>query len=163
MVVMLLLAMTGVASAAPAESKNFVSRLSGAEEVIPRDTNARGKAIFKLSQDGSELSFRLIVANIENVVAAHIHCGAPGVNGPVGITLFSGGIPGGGPIDGILAQGVKTDPDSGNACGWVTLADAIAAMRSGNTYVNVHTNDGVAPPNTGPGDFPGGEIRGQIH
>jgi hypothetical protein len=26
----------------------------------------------------------------------------------------------------------------------------------------VHTNDGVAPANTGPGDFPGGEIRGQI-
>jgi hypothetical protein len=26
----------------------------------------------------------------------------------------------------------------------------------------VHTNDGVAPPNSGPGDFPGGEIRGQI-
>jgi hypothetical protein len=26
----------------------------------------------------------------------------------------------------------------------------------------VHTNDGVPPPNTGPGDFPGGEIRGQI-
>ena len=31
-----------------------------------------------------------------------------------------------------------------------------------NAYVNVHTNDNVAPPNTGPGDFPGGEIRGQI-
>src|SRR5262249_21762909 len=34
--------------------------------------------------------------------------------------------------------------------------------RGGNTYVNVHTNDGVPPANTGPGDFPGGEIRGQI-
>jgi hypothetical protein len=33
---------------------------------------------------------------------------------------------------------------------------------SGNAYVNVHTNDGVARPNTGPGAFPGGEIRGQI-
>jgi hypothetical protein len=26
----------------------------------------------------------------------------------------------------------------------------------------MHTNDGVPPINTGPGDFPGGEIRGQI-
>ena len=42
------------------------------------------------------------------------------------------------------------------------LSDLIAEMRAGNTYTNVHTNDGVAPPNTGPGDFPGGEIRGQI-
>jgi hypothetical protein len=33
---------------------------------------------------------------------------------------------------------------------------------SGATYVNVHTNDGVPPPDTGPEDFPGGEIRGQI-
>jgi hypothetical protein len=42
------------------------------------------------------------------------------------------------------------------------LDDVVAAMISGNAYVNVHTNDGVAPTNTGPGDFPGGEIRGQI-
>jgi hypothetical protein len=28
--------------------------------------------------------------------------------------------------------------------------------------VNVHTNDGIDPTNTGAGDFPGGEIRGQI-
>ena len=43
-----------------------------------------------------------------------------------------------------------------------TFADVVAKMRSGGAYVNVHTNDGVAPTNTGPGDFPGGEIRGQI-
>jgi hypothetical protein len=36
------------------------------------------------------------------------------------------------------------------------------AIRAGLTYVNAHTNDGVAPTNTGPGDFPGGEIRGQL-
>jgi hypothetical protein len=38
----------------------------------------------------------------------------------------------------------------------------IEAMRSGNTYTNVHTNDGDSQPNEGPGYFPGGEIRGQI-
>jgi len=38
----------------------------------------------------------------------------------------------------------------------------ITAIRDGLTYVNVHTNDGVGAPNTGPGDFPGGEIRGQL-
>jgi hypothetical protein len=35
-------------------------------------------------------------------------------------------------------------------------------MRTGNAYVNVHTNDGVGAVNTGPGDFPGGEIRGNF-
>jgi hypothetical protein len=38
----------------------------------------------------------------------------------------------------------------------------VESMESGAAYVNVHTNDFVDPPNTGPGDFPGGEIRGQI-
>ncbi|MEW6403930.1 MAG: CHRD domain-containing protein [Chloroflexota bacterium] len=98
---------------------------------------------------------------MENVVAAHIHCGAAGVNGPVGVTLFMG-TPGSGPVNGLLARGAITAPDPGNACGWVTLADVLAAISTGNTYVNVHTNDGVDPANTGPGDFPGGEIRGQI-
>ena len=35
-------------------------------------------------------------------------------------------------------------------------------MDSGLAYVNVHTNDGVGSPNSGPGDFPGGEVRGDI-
>ena len=46
MVFLLLLAMTGVASATSPDSKNFVSPLSGADEVPLRDTNARGNAIF---------------------------------------------------------------------------------------------------------------------
>jgi CHRD domain len=91
---------------------------------------------------------------------AHIHCGADGVNGPIGVTLFHAP-PGGGPVNGILASGEITAPDPGNGCGWTTVAQVLAAMRAGNTYTNVHTNDGIAPPNTGPGDFPGGEIRGQ--
>ena len=37
-----------------------------------------------------------------------------------------------------------------------------ALIENGGAYVNVHTNDGVAPPGTGPGDLPGGEIRGDL-
>ena len=140
---------------------NFVATLSGDQEVPARDTQARGVATFKLRDDGTALAFKLNVANIDNVFAAHIHCGAVGVNGPVGVTLFMGA-PAGGAVNGTLAQGTITAPDVGNLCGWVDLAAVLAAMDSGATYVNVHTDDGVAPPNTGPGDFPGGEIRGQI-
>ena len=160
-IVITVLVIASVAYASPAASQNFAAPLSGREEVPPRDTNARGVATFKLSEDGTELSYKLIVANIENVFAAHIHCGAVGVNGPVGVTLFMG-TPGGGRIDGTLAEGTITAPDPGNGCGWADLDAVLAALNSGNTYVNVHTNDGVAPPNTGPGDFPGGEIRGQV-
>jgi hypothetical protein len=143
-----------------AQSKNFRAQLSGANEVPARDTRAHGLVFFQLKGE-SALKYRLKVANIENVFAAHIHCGAVGVNGPVGVTLFMGS-PGSGPFDGVLASGTITAPDAGNNCGWATLADVVAAMQSGGTYVNVHTNDGVDPANTGPGDFPGGEIRGQI-
>jgi len=160
--VVLMLSMSAMPAGVHA-SDNFVAPLNGGEEVPARDTNARGVATIKFSKDGTEFDYTLIAANIENVVAGHVHCGAAGVNGPVGVTLFSGGMPGSGRFDGVLAKGTKIAPDAGNACGWTTIADVLTAMNSGNTYVNVHTNDGVAPTNTGPGDFPGGEIRGQLH
>ena len=155
--VMLALALAPTALA----GDNFVATLSGDQEVPARDTRAVGVATFKLSKDGTALEFKVTVGNIHNVVASHIHCGAVGVNGPVGVTLFAGA-PAGGSVNGTLAEGTITAPDPGNGCGWTDLAAVLAAIESGNTYVNVHTNDGVAPPNTGPGDFPGGEIRGQI-
>jgi hypothetical protein len=147
-------------STVSAQPTTFRAVLSGGDEVPARDTGARGVATFRLDAAGNELGFRLIVANIENVFAAHIHCGVAGVSGPIGVTLFTGA-PGGGRTDGVLATGTVTAPDPGNACGWVDLDDVVTALESGNTYVNVHTSDGVAPADTGPGDFPGGEIRGQ--
>jgi len=158
-----LLALLVFASGALAatDARNFMAELSGDNEVPARETDAFGGAFFRLNEDGTALSFRLKVARIENITASHIHCGAAGVNGPVGVTLFMGSA-GSGPFSGLLASGMITAPDAGNSCGWVTLEDVVMAMKSGDTYVNVHTNDGVAPTNTGPGDFPGGEIRGQI-
>ena len=152
----------GTVLAQPSAPMNFLALLSGAEEAPARDTLARGAAVFQSNPDGTVLGFRLIVANIENVVAAHIHCGAPGVNAPVGVNLFVGGAPGSGAFNGVLAEGVITGPNPGNGCGWMTLQDVVDAILSGGAYVNVHTNDGVDPSNTGPGDFPGGEIRGQV-
>jgi hypothetical protein len=162
LVLVVMLALALLAPASPAlGGDNFVATLSGGQEVPARDTQAVGVATFKLREDGAALEFKLNVANIDNPVAAHIHCGAVGVNGPVGVTLF-GGPAGGGTVNGTLAEGTITAPDPGNACGWTDLAAVLAAIATGDTYVNVHTDDGVAPPNTGPGDFPGGEIRGQI-
>ena len=155
------LLVTGAGYSTPPDSWNFVAVLSGAEEVPARETLARGTATFQASADGSEVGYRLIVADIENAFAAHIHCGNQGANGPVGVTLYVGQA-GSGRADGVLAQGTFTVPDAGNACEWADLGAVLDAMRSGSTYVNVHTNDGVGLPNTGAGDFPGGEIRGQV-
>lgn len=158
---MVLLALgSGVAAQDPA--KNFVAHPDGGQEVPERDTAATGQAIFRLSGDGKQLTYRLIVANIENVVAAHIHLGPTGVNGPVVAFLFGPVAPGGGRVDGVIATGTIT---AANLVGPLTgqpLSVLTVAMEAGGTYVNVHTDDGVPPANSGPGDFPGGEIRGQV-
>lgn len=141
---------------------NFVAPLAGNQEVPARDTLARGLAKFQLSADGLVLSYRLIASNIDNVVASHIHVGAAGDNGDVVLFLFGNVAAGGGRHDGVLATGTATAANLVGPLAGHPLSDLIAAMNAGNAYVNVHTNDGVAPTNTGPGDFPGGEIRGQI-
>ena len=43
-----------------------------------------------------------------------------------------------------------------------SLDIAVEEIRAADTYANVHTNDGLDPPNSGPGDYRLGEIRGQI-
>jgi hypothetical protein len=150
------------APAAAGDNNNFTAVLSAGEEVPPNDSLGRGVAVFRLSADGSELGYRLIVANIENVVASHIHLAPAGTNGGVVTFLYGNAPAGGGRLDGVIAEGTITSANLVGALAGMTLADLVGHLRSGNAYVNVHTNDGVAPTNTGPGDFPGGEIRGQV-
>ena len=164
--------------------ENHRTHLSGREEVFtpatpgaptPADSHAQGQAIFQVSPDGTSVDYRLIASNIANVTQAHIHCAPAGSNGPIVMWLYpspssTSALPGGGGRhDGVLAEGTFTNanvrPTTNPACpggGVATLADVLERLRSGNAYVNVHTNDGDAQPNEGPGDFPGGEIRGQI-
>ena len=144
------------------EAKNFVTHLSGDQEVPARETSAQGQAIFHLSEDGLSLRYKLIVANINNVVASHIHVGVAGVNGPVVVFLAGPFAPAGGRTDGVLAEGTITAANLTGPLVGMDLSVLVAALRTGGAYVNVHTNDGVDPTNTGAGDFPGGEIRGQI-
>lgn len=140
----------------------FVAHLDGSQEVPPRDTAAVGQAIFQLNAEGTELRYRLIASNIENVTASHIHLAPAGVNGGI-VTFLFGAVPAaGGRSDGVLATGTITSASLIGGLAGASLATLISAMTDGIAYVNVHTNDGVAPTNEGPGDFPGGEIRGQI-
>jgi uncharacterized protein (DUF849 family) len=168
------LEVSAAAHAGAAVPHNYRTHLTGAEEVPVRETRAQGQAIFQVSRDGSEVSYRLIASNISNITQAHIHCGPAGVNGPVVIWLYpnptsTAALPGGGGRhDGVLAAGTfnasHVRPTTNPNCpgGVATFADVLERIRTGNAYVNVHTDDGVAPTNTGPGDFPGGEVRGQI-
>jgi len=161
------------------QNSNLGTHMTGAEEVFtpavpggptPADSRAQGQSIFHVAADGGTVDFRLNTANIDNVIMAHIHCGRPGANGPISMWLYPvigpTGTPlpgGGGPQDGVLASG--TFSPVGIICPAIAVGvdtPLLDAMRAGLVYVNVHTNDGVGLPNTGPGDFPGGEIRGQL-
>lgn len=151
-----------VLAAPPHERRNFVAPLNGGEEVPPRGTRAHGVAIFHLSPDGTALSYRLNASNIDNVVAAHIHLGGPTDNGPVVAFLFGNAPAGGGRQTGTLATGTITAANFIGPLAGASMSDLVDAIEAGNAYANVHTNDGVDPINTGPGDFPGGEIRGHL-
>ena len=152
--VLSLLLISFATTAAQPQNRNFIAPLSGAEEVPPADTKARGLAQFQLSKDGNELSYKLIVANIENVTMAHIHLAPAGANGPVVAWLYPDGpppelIPG--RTNGILATGTITDDDLVGLLAGKSIDDLVDELRSESAYVNVHTSQ-----------FPPGEVRGQI-
>jgi hypothetical protein len=150
-VLMIILAV-GASSAYASPKRVFVAPLSGAEEVTLEEveTKARGQAFFQVNQDGTELSYRLNVANIENVIAAHIHLAPAGVNGPVVVFLY-GPKPINGLFSGVLAEGTITAADLVGPLAGSSLSDLIDELIDGNAYVNVHT-----------AQYPAGEIRGQI-
>jgi hypothetical protein len=149
---LLLLALAGTALASG--NRNYRTHLTGAEEVPAVETQAQGQAIFQLSKDGTELHYKLIVANIENVMMAHIHLGPAGVNGPVVAWLYPSAPPPAlieGRFSGVLAEGTITAASLVGPLAGEPLSALIDAIEAGNTYVNVHTSQ-----------YPGGEVRGQI-
>lgn len=149
-------------------NRNTSVHLGGDLEVPIRDTAAQGQATFRVAKDGGSIDYKLIVANVENVFMAHIHVAQPGLNGPIGVWLHPGTTPGvQGPLgagrqQGPIAEGTITSADLVGPLAGRSIDDLVALLDEGGAYVNVHTNDGVDPPNTGPGDFPGGEIRGDL-
>ena len=133
---------------------NFRTHLSGGEVVLANQSKATGQAIFQLSKDGSSLSYKLIVANIENVRMAHIHVAPAGQNGPVVTWLYPSSAPPlliPGRTNGILHQGIITSANLVGGLAGKDVSDLIDLIIEGRTYVNVHTLQ-----------YPGGEIRGQI-
>ena len=126
--------------------------MTGAQEVPARDTQAQGQAIFHLSDDGQSIDYKLIATNIDNVVQAHIHLGSGRrQRHHRRLPLRAGSAR---PVGGTTASWRRGRSRRANLIGPISpaqpLGDLVDAMRSGNAYVNVHTNDGVAPTEHGP-------------
>lgn len=155
-----LLATLALVPMASAQTRSFSAQLSGTEEVPSNASPAKGQATYALSDDGKTLHYKITVTNLTNPFMGHIHTGAKGVNGPIVLPLYSA-TPAGGVKNGTLIEGDVTAAQLSGPLAGKTLADLMVEVDAGNTYTNLHTNDGKDPANSGPGDLAGGEIRGQ--
>ncbi len=120
----------------------FDAILSPDNEVPPRASGASGTA--RLTFDGTTVTYIILVSNMNNITAAHIHSAAAGVNGPVRVPFFTG--PTTSISQGTLVEGSFTAADVTG----IDFNTLLGEMRAGTAYVNVHSTT-----------YPGGEIRGQ--
>lgn len=113
------------------KTTRFTAVLDATQSVPPVPSGATGTMTAFLHEPSRVVVYELIVSGVSGI-AAHIHTGASGVNGPVLVPLS------GGPTRWCGVSGRLSDTG---------LADLLA----GNLYVNTHS-----------AAFPGGEIRGQL-
>jgi mono/diheme cytochrome c family protein len=145
--------------------------LSGTQEPDSVPTTGSGSATVDLNDTQTQMSYALDYAAINAVTQSHIHVGQSGENGSILLWLCQTTtnpapegiepVPPTCPTAGTQVAGTLTAtqlvPDA-NAPGTApsglsvaTFTQAVNAVLSGNTYVNVHTEAN-----------PGGEIRGQL-
>jgi hypothetical protein len=158
--------------------KSFRAKLTGYEEIIPIGANVpttppasptateeggavstTGRGRFSAKVRNDTIEYRLSYEALEGTATtgAHIHFGQRHTLGGVSAFLCGGdkpacpptATPSGGITGTITAANVRGPAAQGIEPG--NIAELIAAMRAGVTYVNVHTNK-----------WPSGEIRGQV-
>lgn len=131
-----LIAGLSLASPALAATVNLKADLSGASEVPPNDSAAKGAVTATYDSDSKTLTWKGTYSGLSGpAVAAHFHSGEPGKNGGVAVPIFTSADKAGSPFEGKA-----------------TLTDAQAAdLMAGKLYVNIHTAAHKA-----------GEIRGQV-
>ncbi len=128
----------------------FITTLSGTNEVPQVDTKATGETSFRTAANDTTIKYKVNVTGFSDATGAHIHTGKAGANGDVIVDLLKDGKKNPTKL-GMVIRGNITDLDLTGPMKGKTLTDLISPMKSGDTYVNVHT------PN-----HPDGEIRGQI-
>jgi len=111
-----------------------VASLTGDQENPPVSTVGSALGVMSVNFKTREVSGYVSVQGVQGITAAHIHRGAPDVNGPIILTLEG-------------SDSMYTIPE-GSQFSELNLA----RFFRGELYFNVHTEN-----------YPGGEIRGQIH
>ena len=149
--------------------KNFRTTLQGIEEVPATSTQASGRFLLDISQDGTSMTYTLNYSNLEGEVRqAHIHFAQKGVNGGIVVFLCQTSFnpdptghaptcPQSGTVTGTLTAASMTALVVAQGIAPGEFAELVRAIRAGVTYANVHSAGTGVPTN-----FAGGEIRGQI-
>ena len=121
------------------------ARLSADQEVGADAVTSSATAVARLrSVRGNFVQLDATARDLSSpLVAAHLHLGAAGTNGPVIVDLGSG-ISG----DSVWA---RIGPSDLTAAFDGDFQDFLVALVSGNVYLNLHTSE-----------FPAGEVRGQV-
>jgi CHRD domain len=162
----LIMVMTGfLTSATVARGESFQAALTGYEESPSVSTFANGTFGAFIQDSGTGFQYSLAYFGLQGTVTqGHIHVALPGVNGSIIIWLCQTGTnpdptglspqcPQEGSVTGtITSANVIAGSTASQQLNAGDFAGALAAMRAGAAYVNVHTS----PLSTG------GEIRGQI-
>ena len=133
-----------------AESQSFTAVVTGAQEVPQVQTRARSLALFRfLLNDRLLVAYRLNFAHQNVVTGVHVHEGPIGEDGPIILNLRPDGFCL--DITPFFTIYFATADQLRDRLAGGTLSDLRAAMQTGNTYINLHTDAN-----------PGGEIRGQF-
>jgi hypothetical protein len=159
--VFVLLGLTVATTSADGGTLRMKAKLNGFQESPPKLTASTGR--FEARVTGSTLSYTLTYTQASSpVFMSHIHFAQPAVNGGIflwlcGTTAAPGpaGTPTCPPQGGTVTRNGVTAADiQGVATQNLSAGDftgALAIIRNGTAYVNVHTDN-----------YPGGEIRGLV-
>lgn len=143
----------------------FSTALSPDQEVPSVSSGASGSIELDIDEAQEEISYTLSFSGLSSTVSmAHIHMAQEGVNGGIMLWLCEGtnqspvastpACPQEGSVSGVLTRDDVVAIGGANAGQQISAGEfeeAVAAIRKGLAYANVHT-----------ANSPGGEIRGQI-
>lgn len=138
------------------ERLQFLSVLTGGQEVPAVNTRANGTSRIRLRNEGTEIRYTIDIRrlNPRQITMAHFHLGNQGENGPVVAALFN---------DENRSQRIRRRGRITRISGVLTQADLVGPLadlpldalserlNEGGVYINIHTRRN-----------PAGEIRGQV-
>jgi hypothetical protein len=132
--------------------QDFIAELKSEMVVPPVKSNATGVVYFQLDKKDNKIDYSLIVRDLDDAKAAHIHIGKEGEkNDTVIVTLYK---PFKAPrlLGRILSldDDITSDTLEGPLAG-KQLSDLVNFMNNRTAYVDIHSYE-----------YPNGELRGQI-